>query len=249
MRSDFERVLKVFDEFSYGNPANTIIDFGELYFRLTEIIVGDPLETLAAMKLSDLIVYIDIPDYEGGGKYCQLTEKGIDDLKSLYRIPKGISNISEDIDAIKILITTNTERINSIVQSSYLDTLNEIQICYVNKCYNATIAMCGKLLETFLIHLLTENNIKLEVTHYDRNGKPVSTRNELTLKELIDFTNKLPPPQKPIFIDIDLLNLIRRFRNGIIHSSNEQEKPNERHLMLIIEFCLYTIKKYLTKFT
>lgn len=253
MRSDFERILRLFVEFSNGNPIETKIELDTLYYECKQIIVGDFWETIEAMKVANLIIFGDIPDWEGGGSYCKLTDKGLAELKTIYSIPKeieekSITEITDDISELKILIE-KSEQTDANLKSSYLETLFEIETSFNAKCYNAAIAMCGKLLETFLIELLTKHNIKLEIVHSDRNGKPLYTRTELTLKELIDLAGKPPMPDSMISVDYDLINLIRKFRNGVIHYSKDTIKPTEKHLSLVISFCLYTIRQNFSKLT
>lgn len=247
MRSDFEKLLRLFVEFSDGNPAGTKIELDTFYNECKQLIVGEFLETIDAMKVADLIIIGGTPDWEGGGSYCKLTDKGVAELKIIYSIPKeveekSISEITEDIAGLKSLIESS-EYLDTNLKGSFMDTLFEIEASFNAKCYNASIAMCGKLLETFLIAILTKHNIRLEIVHSDRNGKPLYTRTELTLKELIDLASKPPMPDNGITVDYDLISLIRKFRNGVIHYSKDNIKPTEKHLSLIVSFCLYTVRQ------
>lgn len=247
MRSDIEKLLKLFVEYSDGNPAETEIDLDVFNYKCKQIIIGDYTETINAMKIADLIFVFDIPSWEGGGSYCRLTEKGVSELKNLYSIPneiqeKSITEITEEIASIKVLIDSS-KYIDANLKETILETLFEIESTFKVKCYNASIAMCGKLLETFFIAILTKHNLKPAIVHSDRNGKPLYTRSELTLRELIDLVGKPPIPEIGIVIDYELISLIRKFRNGVIHYSKDNIKPTDKHLSLIVNFCLYTVRQ------
>jgi len=248
MRSDFERILKLF-----VNPYNSKLSdakypMDEFYIDCNKIIVGDSSETIDAMVLSELILFDSFPEHQGGGEYFKLTEKGISQLKKIYNVPdeNGDNSISETDKVISELKTKieNSEFLDNNLKSLFLDTLFEIETTYKIKCYNASISMCGKLLETFLSNILTIHNIKYEIDQYDRNGRPKATRMEPSLKELIDIASNHKFHDKRININKDLVNLIRYYRNGLIHFSKDYSKPTENQLSLIIVSCLEVVNQH-----
>jgi hypothetical protein len=245
MRSDFERALRIFadftnDGFSFEVPTNIFFD------KCSEVLVGEVDDTINAMIIEQLIAfdYIDPID----GHVVTLQEKGIKELRRIYNLPPEVANsdasqLQQEFASLKMLIN-NSKTTSEQLKKIYNDTIDEIQTCHEHNCNNAAIAMTGKLLEIFVTDLLTKNKIKIEPKDYNKNGYPDNKRNELTLKELIDLTKSLPKDTDIVDMDIDLLNVIRRFRNGSVHYFNLKEEPTDKPFSVVVAFCLYTVRKY-----
>lgn len=86
MRSDFSIILKQFVKFSNGNLTDTKIDSDVFESVCRGLIKGDLVETIYAMKVSGLLLIHDLPDWQGGGSYYELTDKGVTELNNIYSV-------------------------------------------------------------------------------------------------------------------------------------------------------------------
>jgi len=249
MRSDFKHVLRLFGKLTDDHPLNTMVpeDLMHKYCEIT--IVNDYEETLEAMKVNGSLYRdweFDEETMKGENVY-KLTEQGCRELRAAYNLPdetesKDLSFIQTKIENVIAEIVVS--KINENFQNEYIQTLKEISKCYQIKCFNATIALCGKFIEIYLTDLLTSHNIKMEVTYYDRNSRP-RTRTELTIKDLIDLTSQLPHKPEEIEINQELLNLIRKYRNGTIHFNDNNADLTDEKVEGIIIFCIDRMKSRL----
>lgn len=243
MRSDFKHVLRLFAKLSDDHPMNVSIPESLMHQYTEQTIFSDSEETLEALKTNGSIIreYEFDPDLAIDGLVYKLTEQGYQELRSCYNldstvISESISLVTRHIEETKRSVEVST--INEKQKEAFISTLNELFICYKNNCLNASVALCGKTIEIYLTELLNRNNIKIEVTDYDRNGRPIKVRTDLSLSDLIYLTTKLPYGTKQFDIDSEKLNLIRKYRNAAIHYS---ESANSQDATDVIGIILFTI--------
>lgn len=245
MRSDFERVLRLFAEFN-NDGSSFIIPVNIFFEKCNEVLVGEIDDTINAMIMEQLIAFDFVDPIVG--HVVLLQNKGIMQLRGIYNLPVKVKNsdlsqLNDEFVSLKMIIS-NSSSTSDQLKKIYTSTIDEIQICYEHNCYNAAIAMTGKLIEIFITDLLTTNNIKIEPNDFTRNGYPDNKRNEVTLKELINLTKRLPKNSDIIDMDIDLLNVIRKFRNGSVHYFHMKEEPVDKPFSVAVAFCLYLVRKY-----
>src|SRR4051794_13141725 len=88
MRSDFAIVLKQFMKFSNGNLPDTKIDSDVFESACRSLITGDLMETIDALKVAGLLLIHNLPDWQGGASYYELTTKGLAELNNIYKARK-----------------------------------------------------------------------------------------------------------------------------------------------------------------
>lgn len=245
MRSDFDRILRIFPSYT-DDGFNYEIPLSLFYQECQSVLVGDFQETIEAMTIDNLISFSFIDPSEGD--VVVLTPRGINELRRIYELPENIKKVYPDelqdlINKLKERIE-KSENISYQLQKVYISTIEEIKLCLENKCNNAAIAMSGKLLEIFATDILIKNGIKIEPKDYTKNGIPERKRYEITLSELIDKTKTLKQDDLIIDMNKELLHVVRLFRNGSVHYSHLAEEPEDPVYYTAIAFCFHTILKH-----
>ena len=86
MRSDIAIVLKQFVKFSNGNLSQTRVDTDVFESACRSILPGNLMETIDAMKVAGLLLIHELPDWQGGASYYQLTGRGLAELRKIYDV-------------------------------------------------------------------------------------------------------------------------------------------------------------------
>jgi hypothetical protein len=114
----------------------------------------------------------------------------------------------------------NDGSINAIYKDDFLATLNEIQICFDNECFIATIGLCGKILEVSLKEILIRNEIQ-----YDANfmvGKLIALIKERAPDEYIDPSLS------------NIVNIINTSRITAVHAKERIPVPSRDQAIMVI---------------
>jgi hypothetical protein len=112
------------------------------------------------------------------------------------------------------------EQINEIYRQDFLRTLEEIRICFDEKCYIAAIGLCGKILEVCLKETLLRNGIQ-----YDPNSMVG------TLIKMI--REKLPGE----YLDpslMNVVNIINTSRITAVHAKESIPIPSRDQSIMVI---------------
>lgn len=98
----------------------------------------------------------------------QLTERGRELSTSEEALKQAVAELiggskTEVSDAIASLHAECVQaEINSVYRDDFLETLKEIGICFDDKCYMATIGLCGKALEVCLKEVLMRHHVQFD---------------------------------------------------------------------------------------
>lgn len=248
MRSDFKHVLRLFAKLSDGNPIYTEIPEDYLYEYCANTIVKDYEETIEALKTEGFIYRDDNITEEGRFELVyKLTDEGLNALRIGYNLNKPIIdekgiNLSTTIESAINHLTSS--KLNEIRKAEFISTLQEIEICSKYSCLNSTICLSGKLIEIYFTDLLLKNNIKLEITEHNKNGRPTRTRTDLGLSDLIFLSANLPLDIRQIEINNDLINVIRKYRNSAAHYSEKEIKPTIEKVSAVTLFAISIVKEW-----
>lgn len=237
-----EFVLKLFAKFNtndinqVGLPLSNINNNLLNYFpNMTSVVnIEDVLDSLV---LDNICCKENEYDEDWGDWICYyyLTKKGVIELKRLYGLvlkDNGrIDNINQVINDFK------NSNINPEKKVDYVNTLKEMSDCFSVDCYNATISLCGKIIEIYLTELLNHFQIKIGLFINNR----ITT--DLTLGQLYRLTKQLPVDEKTTYINSQNIELIKSFRNGTAHYNEKIPIPSKDQTEGIISFTLDALKR------
>ena len=107
---------------------------------------------------------------EKGGMWIgyELTEQGRNLSESEVELRRAVAELiggprSEVSEAVVSLREEcSRASINPNYRDDFLRTLEEIQICFDDECFNATIGLCGKIMEVCLKVLLIRNGVQFD---------------------------------------------------------------------------------------
>ncbi len=176
--------------------------------------------------------------------YYSLTKKGTITLKRLYGIEQNDNSKVENI--YKVIHEFKISNINLERKSDYINALTEMSDCFSVDCYNATISLCGKIIEIYLTELLNHFQVKIERSFYDERYKNNRSTTDLTLGQLYRLTERLPDGEKATYINSQNIELIKLFRNGTVHYKEKIPIPSKDQTEGIISFTLDALKRRLS---
>ncbi len=176
--------------------------------------------------------------------WYELTDNGINELLFVHGIKDSssffINKLQELIESI------NNSQLSEVRKKDYVLTWEEIMKCYSIKCFNATIALCGKVVEIYLTEVLGHFNIKIEQSQINnKTGKRYIT-NELALGQLFNLTHEIPNHEKYIYIKKQTIDLIRSYRNGSAHFSEKIPIPSMGETEGVVSLIVDIIERRLT---
>jgi len=157
----------------------------------------------------------------------RLTDQGRELAKSdraLFKVLGKLlqNNRFEVSSAVANLIEENRKKISEAPYGdSFLVTLREISICFENGCFNAAIALCGKILEICLRRILMQNNLAFD--NYSMAGGLLQQVNPYVPPNIIgsNFNNNS--------------NIINVYRNAAIHVHEDAiPVPSRDEAILVI---------------
>lgn len=154
-----------------------------------------------------------------------LSEKGLECGKNPVLLEKILSEIggkpndqvsNSVYDLIEIC---KAKPINPNYKDDFIKTLEEIAVYFGNKCYIATISLCGKILEICLIDILQRNCI--------------DTTNIRMLGNMIRAVKNLPNYHIDTVLE-NIANLISICRNSAIHFNQKIPTPSRDQAIMVI---------------
>lgn len=175
-------------------------------------------------------------DVDTNDFYFTPTEKGIQRTKEFFEVSDSRNQLIDRIE--NIILTFETSSLNEASKRNYILTLDEIRRCYLNKCFNAAIALCGKIIEVYLREVLYYFNVPIELSYDDKKTGKRTVITDLTLGQLYKLTNNIKDREKFLYIEPNTIELIKSFRNGVIHFSEKIPVPSEEQTEAIILFII-----------
>jgi len=163
------------------------------------------------------------------------------DRNKIDRYNEELSRIIKEIKTnLPVIKTTKPKKqkfeisslpIPSEIRNDISADFSEVEKCYENKCYRASIIICGRLLETVLHRKYYEvtNNDILETNPGIGLGKLIAK-----LKE------------KEVFFDpglMDQIHLINKVRIHSVHRKQEIFEPTKEHTQAMILYTYDIIKR------
>ena len=165
-----------------------------------------------------------------------------------YRIKQNLVNELNDDDSILKFIlnlfepqdeTSKTiaelidnclkEEINNVYKDDFIASLNELKICYNNKCFIACLSLSGKILEICLKQLLIDNSIK-----FDDNlmiGQLLNMLTQERIERYLDQSLK------------EVAAIINKSRIPAVHAKEKIPVPSREQAAMVIYGVVDTINR------
>jgi len=243
-----EAIIKCFLSFNNNDISKVVLTSRLILKQFNSdqrTLVVQELDKLVLEKLLQRVLGFDPDEYsENKDMYYSLTSNGVLEINHLYDIELKQNDTVKNI--VGVIRALSDSEVVFIRLTDYKNTLTEIYKCYSYDCYNATIALCGKIMEIYLTEVLISFDIKIEIQNYDRNGMPTSVIKDLTLGQLYNLTKKISDNNKANFINPNYIELIKSFRNGSIHFNEKIPIPSKDQTEGILSFILDIVKRRLT---
>jgi len=153
----------------------------------------------------------------GNGLECG-KDKDLLEIALSRLIDKPINEVSKSVyDLVEF---SKQKQISDNYREDFIETLEEIAICFQNECYIATISLCGKILEICLTHILQKNG--------------VDTSNIKMIGNLIKKVREIVPTQylDPAFNSI--ADIISKSRNTALHFQEKIPIPSRDQAIMVI---------------
>ena len=159
------------------------------------------------------------------GRDTELLEKTLEGLfdKPINEVSKSVSDLIE---------ICKHKPIRQNYKDDFIRTLEEIAICFQNDCYNATITLCGKILEICLMEILQNNKIELPYNRMIGNLLK-------TVKDRIP-THYLDPSLNSVS------EIISKSRNTAIHYNERIPIPSRDQAIMVIFATRDVVNRHLT---
>lgn len=194
--------------------------------------IANSLEFLGKHK-----IVIDVqPTFgsSGIGFIYRINQKLVDELKDDESIAKAIYNLFEPQDETSNTIAELIDKclnknINNIYKDDFITSLNELKICFNNKCFIACLSLSGKILEICLKQLLIDNNIQFE----DR----------FMIGQLL---NKIKESKIEKYLDQSLLEvaaIVNKSRIPAVHAKEKIPVPSREQAAMVINGVVDTINR------
>jgi hypothetical protein len=240
-------ILSIFLVYNEGDIKNVqieekdILRFFDNYFSEGETLNCLHLNT--ADKLLRREEIIDPPHYDLA---YTLTDKGVDKLFEISGLDfnEEFVELNEFNSLVYALLSSN---LHEKEKSAYESTMNEVVTCFKNDCLNATVSLCGKLVEIYLTDLLTKHQIKIEWFSKGPNDTAAKFTEDLTLNQLFILAkSKLSEVVKTASLDTNQIEIIKNYRNAAIHHNKSSIKPSKDVALGIIHFTSHFLRHRLT---
>ncbi|MBL0305268.1 MAG: hypothetical protein IPQ25_04315 [Chitinophagaceae bacterium] len=151
-------ILSIFLVYNDGEIKNVQIDekdiikFFDSYFPEGKTL--NYLHLNIADKLLTREENIDPPHFDLAYK---LTNKGVDKLFEISGLDfnEEFVELNEFNSLVYAFLSSNLQ---DKERTAYESTMNEVVTCFKKDCFNATVALCGKLVEIYLTDFFTKPN-------------------------------------------------------------------------------------------
>ena len=220
---------------------------GTVFFRLTyEMIKEFPVilpkqESSKYLDDFEILISQDRRVYNASSSQRVLTYYELLNNKGLLKRQK--ENKAEKIEDILDAELANTIKVHNEKQlrSFLTEDLRELNICYKNKAYKATLILAGSILEAVLIDWLSEikgiDFFKITYKVKDDKGKEKSA-------DLSDYINEIKYIERPHWMEeADKAHIIRKKRN-LVHAKlcMKSDEINEEVCKKVIGYLKEVLK-------
>jgi hypothetical protein len=228
--------------------AHEIINHGNADQSMTDPSLSQLLKSHGVAKVTNMIEQLsafDLIDDAQPGKgddgkgwiFYSLSELAIeykgDSEKLRSALVKASSPpLNEIAQSIKELADLcDGAEINPNFKADYIQTLDEIAICFNHDCYIATISLCGKILEISLTDILQRNAI--DTSNIRMIGQLIHAARENLHLRYIDNT----------FYDV--ARIISKSRNTAVHFNDGIPVPTRDQAVMVIFATRHFVMNYI----
>jgi hypothetical protein len=209
-----------------ANPSDTVDPSTSANLR----VAGVALVTTYIEQLSLVDIVRDPSPLFGaqGGMWIgyRLSDKGRALASSEASLRTAVAELiggpkTEVSEAVAHLLEECTAtQINEVYREDFLETLNEIRICFDDGCFIAAIGLCGKILEVCLKEILLRNNVQTDPNAMV--GTLIRSIRERVPGEYIDPTL------------LNVVNIINTSRITAIHAKERIPIPSRDQAIMVI---------------
>jgi len=222
----FGLIKSIVDAGSQCTPGNTVDPSTSVELREA----GVALVTTYVEQLSLIGLVRDPKPLFGveGGMWIgyALTDRGRELAKSESELRRAVAELTggpktEVSEAVSFLLDEcRKAQLNEVYRDDFLETLDEIRICFDEDCFIAAIALCGKILEVCLKEALLRNG-----QQFDPNsgiGTLIKMIRERVPNEYLDPTL------------MNVANIINTSRITAVHAKERIPIPSRDQAIMVI---------------
>jgi hypothetical protein len=233
--------------YNEGDIKNVDIEENDILKFFDNLLPNEETRIFLDLNTADNLVtrkeIIDPPHYDLA---YTLTAKGVEKLFELSGLePK--EEFVEINEFNSLVYAFLTSRLPQTEKNAYESTMNEVVTCFKNECYNATISLCGKIVEIYLTELLNRHQIPVKWFSKGPQDTQGEFTTELTLNQLFILgKSKLPEDVRSASLDSNQIEIIKNYRNGTIHYNRTNNRPSKDVTLGIMHFTSHFLRYRLT---
>lgn len=232
-------ILSIFYMYNEGKFDHIRIEEKDIYSILSNHTSKVDVLNYLQLNIGDGFLKKDLvfEDPVDNGIFYSLTKKGIDKIREIYNLELEEEFPEEIIQFQSLYFAFIASNLPKFEKEAYDNTIFEIITSYKNNCLNATIALCGKLLEIYLTELLMKNQVEIKWFQKGPKDTEANFTEDLSLNQLFILAKtRLPEDVKIASLDENQIELIKRYRNGAAHHNKSSIKPSKEVTLGIMQF-------------